>query len=88
MALESDRKLAAVLEELRALLESADDLEASSRDALSGAAAEIQSALDSDEETGSQLSALRARIERFEGDHPRITEVVRRLVDQLSEMGI
>ncbi len=88
MATESDRRLTAVLEELRELLEGADDLDASAREALGGAAAEIQSALDSDEETGSQLSALRERIERFEGDHPRLTEVVRRLVDQLSEMGI
>ena len=88
MATESDQKLTAVLEELRGLLAGADDLDASARDALVGAASEIQSALDSDEETGSQLSALRERIERFEGDHPRITDGVRRLVDQLSEMGI
>ena len=88
MAPDTDRRLAAVLGELRELLEVTDDLAPSARDALSDAAAEIQSALDADEESGSQLAGIRERIERFEGDHPRITEVVRRLVDQLSEMGI
>ena len=41
-----------------------------------------------DPEGGSQFSLVRERIERFEGAHPRLTDVVRRLVDQLSEMGI
>lgn len=89
MTSDSDRKLNAVLEDLRQLLESADDLDASSREALNAASVEIQSALDADEDTVSQLSAMvRERIERFESDHPSLTEVIRRLVDQLSEMGI
>jgi hypothetical protein len=79
-------RLATILDELHAELESAQDLDDASRDALRAAAAEIKESLDVDR--GSQLDALRERIERFEGSHPRITEVLRRLVDQLSEMGI
>ena len=88
MAEDTRGKLATVLDELHELLESAEDLDAPARDALRGAASEIQAALESDAGARSQLDALRARIERFEGDHPRLTEAVRRLVDQLSEMGI
>ncbi len=79
-------RLRGILGELHQVLESAEDLDDSSRDALRGTVDEIQSALDS--EGVSQLSGLRERIERFEGSHPRLTEVVRRIVDQLSEMGI
>lgn len=81
-------KLATVLGELHELLESADDLDAGARDALRDAAGEINDALDSDDGIGAPLDALRERIERFEGDHPTLTEAVRRLVDQLAEMGI
>ena len=84
----SETKLTAVLEELHELLDQVEDLDAAAREALAGAASEIQSALDTDPEGGSQFSLLRERIERFEGAHPRLTDVVRRLVDQLSEMGI
>jgi hypothetical protein len=76
-------RLATILDELHAELESAQDLDDASRDALRAAAAEIKESLDVDR--GSQLDALR---ERIEGSHPRITEVLRRLVDQLAEMGI
>lgn len=79
-------RLRGILGELHQVLESAEDLDDSSRDALRGTVDEIQSALDA--EGVLQLSGVRARIERFEGSHPRLTEVVRRIVDQLSEMGI
>lgn len=82
---EAAERLRGILGELHQVLESAEDLDDSSRDALRGAVDEIQSALDAD---ASQLAGLRERIERFEGSHPRLTEVVRRIVDQLSEMGI
>ena len=89
MTTDPDQKLNAVLEDLRELLESADDLDASEREALGAAAVEIQDALDAEEDTVSQLSAMvRERVERFGGEHPRLAEVIRRLVDQLSEMGI
>jgi len=83
-----ERKLKQIVEELTGQLEGSEDLDRESQEALQGAAAAIQDALASEEETGSQLSGLRERLERWEGEHPTITEVVRRLVDQLSEMGI
>ena len=88
MAEDTDRKLAEVLEQLHDLLASAKDLDSDAREALRDAAGEIQTALDAGDSAGSQLDGLRERVERFEGDHPRLTEAVRRLVDQLSEMGI
>ncbi len=81
-------RLRGILGELHQVLESVEDLDDSSQDALRGAVDEIQSALDLDADGASQLAGLRERIERFEGSHPRLTEVVRRIVDQLSEMGI
>lgn len=83
-----ERKLTQIVNELTGHLDTSDDLDDDAREALRTAAAAIQGALASEEPTGSQLAGLRERLERFEGDHPRITEVVRRLVDQLSEMGI
>jgi cytochrome c556 len=84
-------RLGALLRELHEVLDSAHDLDEPSRDALRAAASQIQSTLDetSDEGPASEaLDALRERLERFEGSHPALTEAVRRLVDQLSEMGI
>ena len=74
----------ALVRELHQLLESAEDLDAESQGALRAAAEEIDETL----EGNSTLDALRNRIERFEGSHPTLTEAVRRLVDQLAEMGI
>jgi len=73
-----------LVRELHQLLESADDLDNGSRDALRNAADEIEETLEGE----TTLDALRERIERFEGSHPRLTEAVRRVVDQLAEMGI
>jgi len=83
-----ERKLTQIVNELTGRLDEEADLDEKSRDALRGAAASIRSALASEEPTDSQLAGLRERLERFEGAHPALTEVVRRLVDQLSEMGI
>ncbi len=89
------QSLQRILDELHENLESADDLDQETRAALRGAAEEIQSALESPAETlgGADLSSgLRDRLSgslgRFEESHPRLTEVLRRLVDQLAEMGI
>jgi predicted nuclease with TOPRIM domain len=77
-------RVSELVRELHQLLESAEDLDAESRGALRAAAEEIDETL----EGNSTLDALRDRIERFEGSHPTLTEAVRRLVDQLAEMGI
>ena len=83
-----ERKLGVILEELHAALADAQDLDDSVREDLRGTAVEIQTALDGESAIEPQLTGVRERIERFETDHPRLTEAVRRLVDQLSEMGI
>ena len=82
---DSTRKVTALLDELHQVLESAEDLDDASRDALRTAAGEIQATLDDE---GSSLDLLRERLERFEESHPTLTEAVRRVVDQLAEMGI
>jgi hypothetical protein len=84
-----ERSLRKILDELTELLEDPTELDEESRNALREAAGEIESALESkDFSLAAPLAALRQRIGRFETSHPRITETVRRLVDQLSEMGI
>jgi hypothetical protein len=84
-------RLTKILRELHQVLESAEDLDRTSRDSLRAAAREIEDALDSEEgqtAAAAPVEALRDRIERFEGSHPALTEAVRRIVDQLAEMGI
>jgi uncharacterized membrane protein YccC len=90
-----ERSLQSILDELHQNLETADDLDQETRAALQATAQEIQSALDlcAESSDGADLSSgLRKRISgslsRFEESHPRLTEVLRRLVDQLAEMGI
>ena len=86
-----ERSVSTVLDELHELLERAEDLDAGDRDALRTAATEIRSAVDrglDGEQDSGQLAGLRSRIERFETSHPTLTETLRRLIDQLSEMGI
>lgn len=80
----SRARVAALVRELHQVLESAHDLDDQSREALREAADEIDETLEGD----STLDALRERLARFEGSHPTLTEAVRRLVDQLSDMGI
>ena len=87
----SERKLTKIVEELTGHLDDVDDpaaLDPEARRALLEAVAAIRGALESEEPSDSLLSGLRERLERFEGDHPTITETVRRLVDQLAEMAI
>ena len=84
-----ERSLRKILKELSKLLEGPEELDEESREALRTTANEIESAIESrDFSLSAELEVLRERIGRFEGSHPRITETVRRLVDQLSEMGI
>lgn len=79
-----EQRVAAIVHEIHQLLAAADDLDEEAKEALRTAADEIDSRLE-DEST---LDTLRERIERFEGEHPTLTEAVRRLVNQLSDLGI
>jgi ribosomal protein L16 Arg81 hydroxylase len=85
-----EKSLRKILTELRELLDDPEQLDEESREALRETAGEIEEALEAEDyPLGAQLvRALRERIERFETSHPRITEAVRRFVDQLAEMGI
>ena len=80
----SQARVSALLKELHQVLASADDLDDSSKEALLDAAEQIEETLEGE----TTLDALRERIARFEGSHPTLTEAVRRVVDQLSDMGI
>jgi hypothetical protein len=91
----SERSLRGVLAELHETLEGARDLDPSSRAALREAAEEIRDALDRAEARDERAelsegvsSRLSEALGRFEESHPSLTEVLRRLVDQLSDLGI
>jgi hypothetical protein len=84
----TESRLTGIVEELAGHLDEIEDLDANSRESLLAATSAIREALASEEPTGSLLEGMRERLDRFEGDHPTLTETVRRLVDQLAEMGI
>jgi hypothetical protein len=80
-----------IIDELREMLETPDDLDEELRVELRGAAEEILEALDPDNErelSGSLRDRLTNTLERFEKSHPKITETIGRLADALSDMGI
>lgn len=91
-----ERSLRRILDELHESLENAGDIDEAGRQALRGAADEIREALDAEpaarggegEVNRSVSDRLSAALEQFEESHPTLTETVRRLVDQLSDMGI
>ena len=87
---ESTRSLRDVLDELRELLEASPELGSEGRDALRQAAEDIRAALDS---PGSERSSLLSdqlsqALERFEGSHPKLTQLVGRVADALADLGI
>ena len=89
---EKTRKLQKTLEELHAELDRAE-LDAELRSELRRTADEIRDALASSGTTAPDLPAtigdrLRAAIERFEQEHPKLTLATGRVVDALAEMGL
>ena len=87
---EAKRSLRQILTELHELLDASPDIRAESRAALLKAAGEIQTALDEDRgaQTPSLGDQLGEAIEKFEEEHPQITQVVGRLAAALSDLGI
>jgi chaperonin cofactor prefoldin len=81
----STQRVTTLLDELHQVLESAEDLDDAAKKALRSAAGEIRSTLDHE---GSSLDALRERVEQLEQSHPTLREILRRVMDQLAEMGI
>jgi hypothetical protein len=84
------RSLREVLNELHAALEESPEIEAEGREALRQASAEIAAALD--EPDGARTESLRVSLERalerFERSHPKLTSIVGRIADALSDLGI
>jgi len=80
-----------ILEELHRRLEQSPEVDEETRSALRRTAEDIRDVLD---ETGPAglggevRERLADALARFEGSHPLLTESVKRLVDQLAEMGI
>ena len=87
---ESRPPLSQILEELHEALDASGDLADDAREELRSAAADIQETLDraGDDASGSLRRRLNAALESFEESHPRLTEVVGRMADALSDMGI
>lgn len=86
-----ERTLKNILAELNERLERSADLDETTLSELRRTADEIRDTLDEHGASG-LAGELRVRLSdalaRFEGSHPKLTESVKRLVDQLAEMGI
>lgn len=87
----ADHRLREALGEVHDLLENTRELASEDRAELRSAMRDIQNALSegsTDTLSGSIAEGLRAAVGRFEDRHPRLTEVIGRIADSLSEMGI
>ncbi len=84
------RALSEILEELHQTLERVSEIGSEEREALRLAARDIRGALGRAPAEGeSSLSEqLRDAVERFEDSHPKLTQVVGRVADALSDIGI
>ena len=87
--------LQGILDELHDALEASSDVGEEQRAALRRAAHEIRAALGDDAraaaetaDSGTLVDQLNAALERFEGSHPRLTQIVGRIADSLSDLGI
>ena len=80
-----------ILNELHDALEASDDLGEEAREQLRSAAREIQQTIGDDGSGSDAQQSLRDRlneaIESFEGKHPKLTGIVGRIADALSDMG-
>ncbi len=80
-----------ILAELHEALEASGDLAKDVREELREAAEDIRQALDPADErelTISLRDRLSGALENFEESHPRLTGIVGRIADALSDMGI
>lgn len=87
---EAKRSLRRILTELHELLDASPEISQESRAALLKAASDIQLALDEDRgvQTPSLGEQLSEAFGRFEEEHPKLTQIVGRIADALSDLGI
>jgi len=89
---EAIRSLREVLAELHETLEATPEVDEAARRALRDAALEIQSALDDQAREGDRANPLAENLsqalERVGGAYPRLTQLVGRVVESLSDLGI
>ncbi|RIL05613.1 MAG: DUF4404 domain-containing protein [Proteobacteria bacterium] len=85
-----EQSLRQMLENLRAELNRAGDLDDSSRELLRVVENDIQQVLEREDEPHPESfgDRLRETVDRFESSHPTLTEAVGRVLDQLAKMGI
>ena len=80
------------LEELHAELQQVESLDANEREMLQNLARDVQEALrredDSNEYYSSLGDRLREVIAQVEASHPRVTLLMRQVIDQLAYLGI
>jgi hypothetical protein len=84
------KRLHEILDELHELLETEKEMGDEAVGALKQAASEIRGAVEEESEGDHDglLEQLNSALERFEGRHPKLTELVGRVADALSDMGI
>jgi len=87
---ERARTLSQILDELHTALENAPEIGEESREALRTAVDDIRDALERPdaERSGSLGDQLAAVVERFEISHPQLTQIVGRIAEALSDLGI
>jgi hypothetical protein len=87
---ETTRPLSEILDELNDVLEASPELGEEGREALKQVAGNIRSALE--ESPGDHAESLSTQLsqalEQFEGSHPKLTHIVGRVLDALSDLGI
>ena len=77
------------LGELRAEVDKLDNAEINQRARLDSLISEIERQLDADEDDHQSLiEATKSRIEQFEIEHPRITNILNDIMVTLSNLGI
>lgn len=86
----TDRDLPTLLRELKAALEKHEPLDDDTRRLVSDVHLELDRALTSDDSTANEdlRSTLEKTVEHFEERHPTLVEATRRVLDQLSNLGI
>jgi hypothetical protein len=87
---EGKRSLPGILDELHAALDEAPEIGEEGRAALQRAASEIEQALKAapGDAPASLRDQLNEAVGRFEQSHPKLTSIVGRIADALSELGV